>query len=52
MDELVSHLVINTRPGQTVVLLVVRGGDTFDLPVILAARPEDDAASVAPVCGN
>jgi S1-C subfamily serine protease len=52
MDELVSHLVINTRPGQTVVLLVVRGGDTFDLPVILAARPQDDAASVAPVCGN
>ncbi|MDZ4767067.1 MAG: trypsin-like peptidase domain-containing protein [Chloroflexota bacterium] len=51
MDELVAHLVVNTRPGQTVNLLVVRGGETFDLPVVLTARPSDEAAVATPACG-
>jgi 2-alkenal reductase len=50
MDELVAHLVVNARPGQTVTLLIVRAGETFDLPVVLASRPDDDAAGVG-VCG-
>jgi S1-C subfamily serine protease len=52
MDELVAYLVVNTRPGQTVNVLIVRGGETFDVPVVLAARPADAAALAAPPCGG
>ena len=45
MDDLVAYLVVNTRPGDTVTLQVVRGADTFDLPVTLDARPTDVGAS-------
>jgi S1-C subfamily serine protease len=45
MDDLVAYLVVNTRPGDTVTLRVVRGTDTFDLPVQLDARPTDLAPS-------
>jgi S1-C subfamily serine protease len=52
MDELVAYLVVNTRPGQTVNMLIVRGGETFDVPVVLVARPADAAALAAPPCGG
>jgi S1-C subfamily serine protease len=42
MDELVSYLVVNTKPGDTVNVLVVRSGETFELPVVLEARPTDN----------
>jgi 2-alkenal reductase len=52
MDELVAYLVVNTRPGQTVNMLIVRDGETFDVPVVLVARPADSAALAAPSCGG
>ncbi len=50
MDDLVAYLVSNTKPGDTVNLLIVRGTDTFDLPLTLEARPDDQAA-VPVLCG-
>lgn len=50
MDDLVAYLVANTKPGDTVTLLVVRGTDTFDLPLSLEARPANDTA-LPPACG-
>ncbi len=44
MDELVSYLVINTRPGDTVTLLVVRDDETFDVPLTLRGRPDGGVA--------
>jgi 2-alkenal reductase len=41
LDELVAYLVVNNRPGDTVNLLVVRGSETFELPLTLEARPAD-----------
>lgn len=43
MDDLVAYLVATTHPGDTVTLLVVRGTETFDIPVTLAPRPENVA---------
>lgn len=39
MDELVAYLVVNTAPGDTVTLLVVRGEETLEIPLTLEARP-------------
>ncbi|MBE2268794.1 MAG: trypsin-like peptidase domain-containing protein [Anaerolinea sp.] len=47
MDELVAYLVANVRPGDSITLLVVRGGETFDVPVNMIARPNDP---VTPQC--
>lgn len=47
MDELVAYLVANVRPGDTITLLVVRGGETFDVPVEMIARPEN---TITPLC--
>ena len=41
MDELTSYLVVSTAPGDTVNLLIVRGEDTFEVPVALEARPSE-----------
>lgn len=41
MDELVAYLVVNTKPDDTVTLVVVRGNDTFETQVTLRARPND-----------
>ena len=49
MDELVAYLVMNSKPGDTLKLLIVRGGQTFELPLTLEARPDNAAA---PVCGS
>jgi len=40
MDELMSYLVVQTQPGDTVQVLVVRGDQTFEVPVVLRERPE------------
>ncbi len=47
MDELVAYLVANVRPGDTITLLIVRGGETFDVPLEMIARPE---TTVTPLC--
>ncbi len=39
MDELVGYLVVNTRPGDEVMLTVVRGDETLEIPVTLGERP-------------
>lgn len=39
IDDLVAYLVENTSPGDTVVLTIVRGGQTLDLDVTLDVRP-------------
>lgn len=51
MDDLVAYLVVNTRPGDSVTMRVVRGADSFDLPVTLAARP-DDVSAAPQTCGE
>ena len=51
MDDLVAYLVANTKPGDTINLLVVRGTDTFDVPLTLEARPTDDL-NLQPTCGG
>ena len=42
MDELVSYLILETQPDDTITLLVVRGRDTFEIPVTLQSRPSGD----------
>ncbi len=49
MDDLVAYLLVNTRPGDTVELMVVRGGETFELPVTLSDRP---SSAEIPTCGD
>ncbi|MEQ8672725.1 MAG: trypsin-like peptidase domain-containing protein [Aggregatilineales bacterium] len=41
MDELVAYLVVNTKPNDSVTLVVVRGSNTFETEVTLRARPTD-----------
>jgi S1-C subfamily serine protease len=40
IDDLLAYLVENTSPGDTVVLTIVRNGQTLDLDVTLGARPD------------
>jgi S1-C subfamily serine protease len=51
MDELLSYIILNTTPGDTINLLVIRGGETFDLPLTLEARPTD-GANIPALCGG
>lgn len=39
MDDLVGYLVVNTVPGQQVMMTVVREGQTLEIPVVLGERP-------------
>jgi 2-alkenal reductase len=50
MDELVAYLVIETVPGDTVVMLIVRDGETFEAPLTLGTRPAEGV--VVPACGR
>ncbi|MGV2434513.1 MAG UNVERIFIED_CONTAM: hypothetical protein LVT10_06200 [Anaerolineae bacterium] len=50
MDELVNYLVVNTRPGDTVTMQVIRNRQTYDLAIALQARPNEVAP--APTCGE
>jgi 2-alkenal reductase len=38
-DEMLSYLVVNKSPGDTVTLTILRGDQKLDVPVILGARP-------------
>jgi S1-C subfamily serine protease len=51
MDELVSYLVVNTRPDETINLLIVRGDETFEVPLTLQPRPSDNTALPLQQCG-
>lgn len=51
MDELVSYLVVNARPGDTINLIIVRGDETFEVPLTLQSRPSDEAALPSQTCG-
>jgi 2-alkenal reductase len=42
MDELVAHLVVNTAPGDVVDLMIVRGMETFEVPLTLEPRPTNE----------
>lgn len=44
MDELVTYLIVNTRPNDRVNLLVVRGAETFQVSVVLRERPASDGS--------
>lgn len=37
--DLVSYLVSSTEPGQTILLTIIRDGDTIELPLTLGERP-------------
>ncbi len=39
MDDLVSYLVLNTRVGDVIRLIVIRNGETFEVPLTLLSRP-------------
>jgi 2-alkenal reductase len=50
MDELVSYLVTDTIPGDTINVMIVRGDQTFEVPVTLDSRPSSSGATVGE-CG-
>lgn len=45
MDDLVSYLILNARPSDTVNLIVIRGTDTFEVPMTLQSRPTTNDAT-------
>ncbi|MFZ4826387.1 MAG: S1C family serine protease [Phototrophicaceae bacterium] len=45
MDELVNYLVVNTRPGDTVTMQVIRNRQTYDIAISLQERPSEVAPS-------
>ncbi len=51
MDGLMSYLVTNTQPGDTIQMRIVRGEKTFEVPVTLRARPAETATASA-TCGR
>ncbi|MDX2141501.1 MAG: trypsin-like peptidase domain-containing protein [Chloroflexota bacterium] len=50
MDDLLYHLMLDYRPGDTVVLRMIRGETTFDVPILLTMRPTTSAD--IPSCGG
>ncbi len=50
LDELLAWLVSYGRPGDQVILLVVRGEETLELPLVPGARPRDGDESAPPEC--
>ena len=50
MDDLVAYLVMQTVPGDAVNLLVVRDGNTFEVPMVLRSRPETGSENLP--CGG
>jgi S1-C subfamily serine protease len=51
MDELLTYLVATARPGDTINLLVIREGETLEVPVELEPRPTENAR-IATTCGQ
>jgi S1-C subfamily serine protease len=46
MDDLMAYVIAYTEPGDTVALRIVRGSQTYDVPVTLKARPTDGNGAV------
>lgn len=47
MDDLVSYLILNASPDDTVNLIIIRGDETFEVPMTLQSRPTtNDAVTV------
>lgn len=42
MDELITYLLFRTSPGERAILLVVRDQQSFQVPVTLRERPDQD----------
>jgi S1-C subfamily serine protease len=51
MDGLMSYLITNTQPGDTIQMRIVRGDKTFEVPVTLRTRPAETAITSA-TCGR
>ncbi|MEO8611441.1 MAG: trypsin-like peptidase domain-containing protein [Chloroflexota bacterium] len=51
MDDLLSYMVLNTQPGDTIKMLIIRGGDTFELPLTLEPRPSS-VTTIPSACGG
>jgi 2-alkenal reductase len=45
MDELVAYLVVNAQPDDTITLRVVRERQTFEVPLLLEARPASEGTT-------
>jgi S1-C subfamily serine protease len=50
IDELLAYLVMNSSPGDEISLLIVRGSETFEIPLILEPRPTDTLGEVVDGC--
>lgn len=48
MSEFLTYLILETRPGDTVMLTVVRAAETLEIPVTLSARPTSGEAALPP----
>lgn len=50
MDGLVDYLVVNTRPDDSIVMTVIRDGETLDVTVHLGSRANapDTTATIEP----
>jgi hypothetical protein len=51
MDDLLLFMVLNTQPGDTINLLIIRGEETFELPLTLEPRPSG-VTNIPVVCGS
>ncbi len=52
LDELVAYLVVHSKPGDVINLLVVRDNETFELPVALEPRPTTDTGQAVNGCSS
>ncbi len=50
IDELLAYLVMNSSPGDVLNLLVVRGTETFEVPLTLEARPSGEIGPAVNDC--
>ena len=47
MSDLLTTLITNYAPGDTISLTVIRGGETVEVPVTLASRPTSGGQAVS-----
>ena len=43
LHELVNYLLVNTRPNDEITLLIVRNQQTYEVPLTLQARPDQES---------
>lgn len=43
MDDMLSYFLINKSPGDQVELLIVRGDESFSVPMVLSLRPDNQS---------